>query len=114
MIFRKWSGRIRTAQVGAYVRYVEETGAKHYTETKGNLGHQILVRDLGDGTSEISTVSWWVDLDAVRRFAGDDYAVARYYPEDDEYLIDRPQFVEHHEVRSADMVRFGDPVRARS
>ncbi|HET8692347.1 MAG TPA: hypothetical protein VFM30_09490 [Steroidobacteraceae bacterium] len=105
MIFRKWTGRIRTAQADEYVRYVEETGGHHYASTEGNLGYQILLRDLGDGTSEVSTISWWTDLDAVRRFAGEDYAVARYYAEDDQYLIDRPRWVEHHEVRHSDLSR---------
>jgi heme-degrading monooxygenase HmoA len=103
MIFRKWSGRIRTAQADEYVRYVEETGAAHYAETEGNLGYQILLRDFGDGTSEISTISWWTDLDAVRRFAGEEYEIARYYPEDDRYLLARPEYVEHHEVRAKGM-----------
>ena len=98
MIFRKWTGRIRTADAAEYVAYVEATGASHYAATPGNLGYQILLRDLGDGTSEISTISWWTGYDAVRAFAGDDYRRASYYPEDDRFLIDRPEFVEHHEV----------------
>ncbi len=96
MILRKWTGRIRTAD--AYVDYVEATGASHYSATPGNLGYQILLRDMGDGTSEISTISWWTDYHAVRAFAGDDYRRASYYPEDDQYLVERPEFVEHHEV----------------
>ena len=98
MIFRKWTGRIRTADSAAYVGYVEATGALHYTQTPGNLGYQILLRELGDGTSEISTISWWTDYDAVRAFAGEDYQRAAYYPEDDQYLVERPEFVEHHAV----------------
>jgi heme-degrading monooxygenase HmoA len=110
MILRKWSGRIRTSQADEYIRYIGETGASHYTETAGNLGFQILLRDIGDGTSEISTISWWKDLDAVRRFAGDDYDVARYYSEDEQYLLDRPSFVEHHIVYRSDLTPFIDTV----
>lgn len=106
MIFRKWSGRIRTADAQTYVQYIRDTGAAHYAETEGNFGYQILLRDLGDGSSEVSTLSWWRDLDAVRRFAGDDYARAMYYPEDDQYLLERPEFVEHHEVLDSDLGRF--------
>lgn len=98
MIFRKWTGRIRTADQAEYLVYIEETGGEHYLNTPGNLGYQILVRDLGDGTSEISTISWWTDFDAVKAFAGEDYARASYYPEDDRFLLDRPEFVEHHVV----------------
>lgn len=104
MIFRKWTGRIRTGDSAEYAAYVERTGAAHYTETDGNLGYQILLRDLGDGTSEISTISWWTDLDAIKRFAGEDCLRASYYPEDNRYLLDRPEFVEHHIV-STDRVR---------
>lgn len=98
MILRKWTGRIRTGDAAEYVAYVEATGASHYSATPGNLGYQILLRDLGDGTSEISTISWWTGYDAVRAFAGDDYSRASYYPEDDKYLLARPDFVEHHDV----------------
>jgi len=98
MIFRKWTGRIRATDQAEYVAYIEETGGEHYLHTPGNLGYQILMRDLGDGTSEISTISWWTDLAAVKAFAGEDYARASYYPEDDRFLLDRPEFVEHHTV----------------
>jgi heme-degrading monooxygenase HmoA len=98
MIMRKWTGLIRTADSAAYTAYVEETGAAHYAQTEGNLGFQILLRDLENGTSEITTVSWWSDIEAIKRFAGQDCLRASYYPEDDRYLLDRPQFVEHHLV----------------
>jgi hypothetical protein len=61
------------------------------------------MRTLGDGVSEISTLSWWRDMDAVRAFAGDQPEVAVYYPEDDRYLIDRPQYVEHYRVLESDI-----------
>ena len=105
MIFRKWWGRIRTPDTDEYIQYIRDTGGTHYAETPGNLGYQILVRHAGDGTTEISTLSWWRDLDAVRAFAGDDYERAQYYPEDDRFLIERPEFVEHHEVTDSDLTR---------
>ncbi|MGE7369111.1 hypothetical protein ACQKKX_08565 [Neorhizobium sp. NPDC001467] len=100
MILRKWSANIRTAQVEEYLRYVEETGAGDYRTATGYLAHQILVRDLGEGISEFSTLSWWTDMDAIKAFAGDLPERARYYPEDDRYLLTRPEEVEHHHVVS--------------
>ena len=50
-----------------------------YRRTPGNLGAQILTRDLGEGRAEIITISWWPDVDHVRGFAGDDIEVAKYY-----------------------------------
>jgi heme-degrading monooxygenase HmoA len=100
MIFRKWTGRIRTADTAAYLDYVLATGGDDYARTPGNLGFQVLTRDLGDGTTEFSTISWWASMDAVRAFAGDDPELAHYYPEDDRYLLDRPTHVEHHKVEA--------------
>ena len=98
IILRKWTGRIKTADEEEYGAYVTRTGAVDYGRTPGNLGYQILLRPLGDGTSEVTTLSWWTSMDAIRRFAGDEPDLARYYPEDDRFLLDRPLRVEHHQV----------------
>jgi heme-degrading monooxygenase HmoA len=100
VILRKWSGRIRTADRPAYVAYVLETGASDYDRTPGNLGHQLLTRDRGDGTTDITTLSWWSSMDAIRQFAGPEPEIARYYGEDDRFLLDRPKYVEHHTVEA--------------
>ena len=58
------------------------------------------IRDLGDGRTEVLTLSWWDSLDSIRGFAGDDINVAVYYPKDEDYLIDREMTVTHYEVSS--------------
>lgn len=70
MILRMWTGRIRTADEAEYAAYIEATGGAAYLATPGNLGWQMVFRDLGDGTSEVSTLSWWPDMDVIRGFAG--------------------------------------------
>ncbi len=97
-ILRRWSGRIRTDDEAAYVAYIEATGLRDYARTAGNLGSQMVLRDLGDGTTEVTTLSWWTSMDAIAAFAGESVDLARYYPGDDRYLIDRPAYVEHHRV----------------
>lgn len=97
-IVRRWSGLIRTADRDAYVRYVAETGGDDYARCADNLGAEIHTRDLGDGTSEVVTLSWWSSLEAIERFAGKDVARARYYPQDDQYLLRKPRRVAHFDV----------------
>jgi heme-degrading monooxygenase HmoA len=101
MILRKWSGRIRTADRQDYLAYVLETGASDYARTSGNRGFQLLTRNLGDGTTEVSTMSWWETMDDIRGFAGPEPERARYYPEDDRFLVERPEHVEHYDVEAA-------------
>lgn len=103
MILRKWTGRIRTSDRAEYAAYIEATGGEAYLATPGNLGWQMIFRDLGDGTSEVSTLSWWPDMAAVHGFAGPSPEIAVYYPEDDRFLLDRPRHVEHHEVAAGSL-----------
>ena len=47
VILRKWTGRIRTAQQDEYVTYIAGTGLDDYSKTPGNLGFQMLLREIG-------------------------------------------------------------------
>ena len=98
MIARMWRGRVRTEKAAEYVEIVERTGMAGYRRTPGNVGAQLLTRDLGDGRTELITISWWSSLDDIKAFAGEDIDVAKYYPEDDEYLVDRDATVAHFQV----------------
>jgi diaminopimelate epimerase len=97
-ILRRWSSRIRTEDREAYVAYIAGTGIPDYAATPGNLGCEMLARDLDDGTTEVTTLSWWPSMDPIRAFAGEDADRARYYPEDDRFLLEKPPGVEHHNV----------------
>jgi hypothetical protein len=108
-IMRRWSGRVRSPDADQYVAYVAATGGEEYRATAGNLGYQILHRDLGNGETEISTISWWSSWDAIKAFAGQEPTLAVYYPQDDRYLIHRPEKVEHFEVVAGSSL---DPTRS--
>jgi hypothetical protein len=65
MIARMWRGWVRTEQANAYVAYITGTGLREYAATPGNLGCQMWTRDLGDGRTEVLTVSWWESRAAI-------------------------------------------------
>lgn len=98
MILRRWTSSVRTCDRREYIRYIEETGVADYLRTPGNLGCETLMRDCGDGRSEVTTLSWWTSMAAIHAFAGDEVDRARYYPEDDRFLLAKPERVEHHEI----------------
>ena len=95
-VVRMWTGVVRTEDRDEYAEYVERTGMDHYRATPGNLDAWLLTRDLGDGRTEITTVSRWESLDAIAGFAGDDLEKAKYYPEDDGFLLERDERVRHY------------------
>ena len=98
MIARMWRGWVRTADRVAYVDYIESTGMAEYRATPGNQGAWMLARDLGDGRTEIVTLSFWASRDAIRGFAGDDIELAVFYPDDERFLVDRETTVTHFDV----------------
>ena len=95
-VVRMWRGVIRTEDRDVYVDYIERTGMREYRETPGNLDAWMLTRDLGGGLTEIMTVSRWESWEAIKGFAGEDIHRAVYYPEDDEYLVERDATVRHY------------------
>jgi heme-degrading monooxygenase HmoA len=101
MIARSWRGAVRNEDAEAYAAYIDETGMKEYASTPGNRGAWMLTRELGELT-EFVTFSLWDSFDAIKAFAGEDYATAVFYPEDDRYLVERDPTCTHWEVvRSA-------------
>lgn len=98
IILRSWSGRIRTEHEAEYVQYLEQTVVKDFESTPGHLGYQLLIRTLRDGVSEITALSWWRDMAAIRIFAGPRPELSRYYPNDGYYLLGRTELVEHHRL----------------
>jgi heme-degrading monooxygenase HmoA len=97
-ILRSWTGWVRTSDRAAYAEYLERTGLTAYRATPGNRGAYALMRDLGDGRTEVRTISFWRSRSDIVAFAGEDIAVAVFYPEDDEFLIDRETTVTHFDV----------------
>lgn len=97
MIARTWHGRVPAAQADAYHAYLLRTGLGDDASTPGNRGVQVLRRTEGDIT-HVLLITLWESIDAVRAFAGPDYEQARYYPEDDDSLLEKDPFVTHYEV----------------
>jgi heme-degrading monooxygenase HmoA len=103
MIARTWHGRVATSRADEYHAYLERTGLADYAATAGYRGIVAQRRTEGDVT-HFTFTTLWDSLDAIRRFAGDDYERARYYPEDDDYLLEQEPFVTHGDVLLAEVV----------
>ncbi len=86
IITRIWHGLTRASDAGAYLQYLTETGIEDYRKVPGNLGVQVLRRIEGD-QCHFWTVTRWDSYESIKKFAGEDYEKARYYPEDKAYLL---------------------------
>lgn len=99
MIARMWRGFTRETEKDSYIEYLEKTGVKEYREVPGNRGVWVL-RRVAEGKAEFTLISLWDSWDAIKAFAGPDYEKAVYYPEDEEFLLEKETFVRHYEVIS--------------
>jgi heme-degrading monooxygenase HmoA len=97
MIARTWRGAVKASDGDRYVEYLRKTGLHDYKATPGNKG-VIALRRERDGKTEFFFISLWDSWDAIRAFAGPEPDKARFYPEDDEYLVERDNHVDHYEV----------------
>ncbi|MEO1402090.1 MAG: antibiotic biosynthesis monooxygenase [Cyanobacteria bacterium J06635_1] len=97
MIVRMWHGKVPTAKAKAYRAFLNARAIPDYQSVEGNVGVYILERREGDITHFI-TLSKWESLAVIQGFAGQDIEVAKYYPEDQDFLLEFEPTVIHYEV----------------
>jgi heme-degrading monooxygenase HmoA len=94
---RLWRGATSADDADAYLAYLHKTGIREYRETPGNRGVLVL-RRVAENRAEFLLVTFWESEEAIRRFAGETPERAVFYPEDDRFLIERGERVEHFSV----------------
>jgi heme-degrading monooxygenase HmoA len=97
MIARTWRGTTSAEDADAYLDYLHRTGLKNYRATPGNLATFALLRR-GDTRAEFLLVTLWESMDAIKAFSGPEPDRAVFYPEDDRFLIERGERVDHFDV----------------
>jgi heme-degrading monooxygenase HmoA len=97
MIARTWHGVTPASKADEYVEYLNKTGVPDLRDTLGNRGVLVLRRIEGE-EAHFLLISLWESYEAIRRFAGKDAEIARYYPEDKEFLLELEPRVTHYEV----------------
>ena len=97
MIARIWRGRVPASKADTYNEYLKKTGYSDYQSTPGNQGVYSLRRIKGD-EAEFLLITLWDSYESIKKFAGDDYEKARYYPEDRDFLLEFEEHVSHFEV----------------
>jgi heme-degrading monooxygenase HmoA len=97
MICRMWHGRTPRAKADAYASFLVQRAIPDYRSVKGNIDVAILRRDEGEITHFL-TVTHWQSEEAIRAFAGEELLKAKYYPEDELFLLEFEPTVQHFVV----------------
>jgi heme-degrading monooxygenase HmoA len=97
MIARLWHGRTKASDAENYLQYLQASGIPDYRKTAGNRGAYVFRRIEGD-VAHFITLSFWDSRESIEAFAGKDIEIARYYPEDKQFLLEFEPHVVHYEL----------------
>lgn len=97
MIARIWKGCTKPEHFEEYTTFMIDRAIPDYKSTEGFVKLTFL-RRRDEGFAYFELITFWQDMEVIKNFAGSDYQKAKYYPEDEKYLIDFPERVIHYEV----------------
>ncbi len=97
MIARIWHGKTKAGDAEAYALLMKKIAIPDYQKTEGFLKLSFL-RKLEDDVAHFTLITYWDNLEVIKKFAGEDFEKAKYYPEDKAYLLEFEEHVAHHEV----------------
>lgn len=97
MIARTWHGRTRLQHADAYENFLKERAAPDYASVPGLHRAIFTRRDEGD-EAHFLLITLWDSMEAVTAFAGADPTKAKYYPEDDRYLLEKETHALNHRL----------------
>lgn len=97
LVARIWRGRTRRDKADAYAEILQ--ASTHLIASKpNNLGVQMFRNDKDD-VSEFMVMSYWPSVESMNTWSADVRRV-RHLPEDEEYLLELPEFVDLYEMVS--------------
>lgn len=86
MYIREWKCICPNTKEEGFVNYLQITGIKDTQEIAACSGYKILRRSVNSDV-EITFLTYWVSLESMKEYAGDNFYKAVLYPEDDKYQI---------------------------
>ncbi len=97
MIARIWHGKTKITDYDTYTEFLKRVAIPDYQKTKGFKGLTFL-RNLKDAEAHFTLITYWENLEMIKNFAGQDYEKPKYYREDNDYLLEFEETVNHFEV----------------
>ena len=88
MIARLWHGMTRLSDADGYAEFMKVRAAPDYGSVDGLERLYFLRRDESD-VAHFLLVTIWDSMDSVKQFAGDEPEKAKYYSEDDDFLLEK-------------------------
>ena len=94
-VVRLWHGKVPIEKADDYERFLIDRAAPDY-DSDGLQKLYFLRRNEGK-IAHFLLITIWDSLDSIKKFSREP-EIAKYYPEDDEFLIEKEKYVSLYEV----------------
>jgi len=94
---RLWHGEVAIEKADNYEKFMIEKAAPDYGSVEGLLKLYFQRRN-EEKKAHFLLVTLWDSIDSVKKFAGVNPEIAKYYPEDDNFLLEKEKHVTMYEV----------------
>ena len=96
-IMRLWHGEVSIEKADEYEKFMIERAAPDYGSVEGLLKLYFQRKNEVE-IAHFLLVTLWDSIESVKKFAGDNPEIAKYYSEDDNFLIEKEKYVQMYEV----------------
>jgi len=96
-MMRLWHGEVAIDQADEYKQFMIDRAAPDYAAVDGLLKLYFQRRD-EDDIAHFLLVTIWDSLESIKKFAGSEPELAKYYPEDDDFLLGKEKYTSMYEV----------------
>jgi len=96
-IMRLWHGEVAIEKADEYEKFMIEKAAPDYGSVDGLLKLYFQRRN-ENKVAHFLLVTIWDSLESVKKFAGAKPELAKYYPEDDGFLLEKEKHTTMYEV----------------
>jgi len=96
-IMRTWHGEVALEKADAYEKFMIERAAPDYGSVDG-LEKLYFQRRNEESKAHFLLVTIWASMDAIKKFAGAKPELAKYYPEDDEFLLSKEKHSNMYDI----------------
>ena len=96
-VMRLWHGKVAIDKADEYEKFMITKAAPDYSSVDGLL--KLYFQRKNENTiAHFLLVTIWDSLDSVKKFAGDNPEIAKYYPEDDAFLLEKEKHVSLYQI----------------
>lgn len=96
-IMRLWHGKVSIGKADEYQQFMIDKAVPDYGSVDGLLKLYFQRRDEG-AVAHFLLATMWKSMEAIKKFAGAQPELAKYYAEDEDFLLEKEKYVTMYDV----------------